>query len=127
MSSSKVRHLINNLCSLNGTRYLEIGSYKGSTLIAAAKGNENALARLSAVDDFSQFGGPREEFWDNVEANIAAELRHSSRFLFIEEDAFSDLAVKELGRPLRGATQTDFNQIRQLTDPVGYLMVVEID
>lgn len=111
MSSSKVRHLLNNLCSLQGTSYLEIGSYKGSTLVAALVGNEGTLARASAVDDFSQFGGPRQAFWENVDAHIDSKLRHSSRFLFVEDDAFTDETLEELGKPLRGA-QDNADEIR---------------
>ena len=101
MSSSKVRHLLNNLCNLKGTRYLEIGSYKGSTLVAAVVGNEETLVRASAIDDFSQFGGPRQAFWDNVDAHIHPKLRFSNRFLFVEEDAFTDAALEELAKPLK--------------------------
>ena len=37
MSSPKVRHFLNNICNRPGTRYLEIGSHFGSTLISAVR------------------------------------------------------------------------------------------
>src|SRR4051812_30601409 len=42
MSSPKVRHLLNNLCAFDACRYLEVGSYKGSTLCAAMSNNTTA-------------------------------------------------------------------------------------
>lgn len=56
-----MRHLINNLCdwpaSLRGKRtieYLEIGSLRGATMVAAGYGNR---VRVTGLDDFSQFRG----------------------------------------------------------------------
>ncbi len=49
MSSPKVRHFLNNLCSLPGTSYLEIG-WKGSTWISALYGNK---ATIQQADDWN--------------------------------------------------------------------------
>lgn len=65
MSSDKVRHFLNNLCSLKGGRYLEIGCWKGSTWISALYGNENSLENAVAIDNWSEFGGPEQVFLDN--------------------------------------------------------------
>ena len=51
LSSSKVRHLLNNLCSDKGTVYADVGCYTGSTLIAALMGNK--AVKAYAIDDFS--------------------------------------------------------------------------
>lgn len=40
MSGSKIRHFLNNVCSFKGVNYLEIGCWKGSTLVSAAYNNE---------------------------------------------------------------------------------------
>lgn len=65
MSSPKVRHLLNNICHyMEDTRYLEIGTWKGSTLISAAYKNQGTYI---GVDNFEHFGGPREEFNENKE------------------------------------------------------------
>ena len=55
MSSPKVRALLNNLCDKKGTRYLEIGSWKGSTLISALYGNEHMVDLAIGIDCFNQF------------------------------------------------------------------------
>jgi len=39
LSSHRVRHLLNSLCSNDGIKYLEIGSYLGSTFCAAVQNN----------------------------------------------------------------------------------------
>ena len=49
LSSHKVRHFLNNLCSYSNTIYLELGCYTGSTFYAAL---ENNPIRAFAVDNF---------------------------------------------------------------------------
>ncbi len=66
MSSSKVRHFLNNLCSFPKTSYLEIGCWKGSTLVAALYKNTDSVVQSVAIDNWSEFGGPREIFLSNV-------------------------------------------------------------
>jgi len=58
MSSPKVRYLINNICSISGiSNYLEIGTWRGSTLISSINNNNNIKLALG-VDNFSQFVEP---------------------------------------------------------------------
>ncbi|MBS0206644.1 MAG: glycosyltransferase [Planctomycetes bacterium] len=61
MSSPKVRHL---LCNLQAENYLEVGSWRGSTLVAAA----GTATRLTAIDNFSQFDD------GTVEASLRANV-----------------------------------------------------
>jgi hypothetical protein len=64
MSGRKYRHFINNILSeLDGGNYLEVGSWAGSTACSAIFGNNiNALC----IDNWSQFGGPKDEFIKNI-------------------------------------------------------------
>lgn len=65
MSGARYRHFINGLIrGLGSASYLEVGSWMGSTLCAAIHGN---TVRALAVDNWSQFGGPKEIFLANVE------------------------------------------------------------
>lgn len=57
MSSAKVRHFLNNVCSRVNTRYLEVGTYAGSTLVSALFRNWFSTSSAHAIDDYSQFGG----------------------------------------------------------------------
>ena len=68
MSSDKVRHLLNNLCSRKDTRYLEIGTWKGSTWISALYRNENVVTKATAIDNWTEYEGPYFEFIRNCEA-----------------------------------------------------------
>src|SRR3954467_15320791 len=64
-SGLKYRFFINRLIGgLSDARYLEVGSWMGSTLCAAIHGNR---VRATAIDNWSQFGGPKEVFLKNVE------------------------------------------------------------
>lgn len=51
LSSTKIRHFLNNLCNVRGTVYADVGCYAGSTLFAALMGNE--AVKAYAIDDFS--------------------------------------------------------------------------
>ena len=64
LSSNKVRHFLNNLCSIPKWRHLEIGSHTGSTLLAA--GYKNPLDLMVAIDNFSMKPEKRSEFFSNV-------------------------------------------------------------
>ncbi len=66
MSSSRGRALLNNLVALHSGRYLEIGTWKGSTFVSALYGNNVSCA--VSIDDWSEFGGPKAEFKANCDA-----------------------------------------------------------
>jgi hypothetical protein len=63
MSGKKGRALINNVCSMEGTRYLEVGLWQGSTFRAALYENE---IRAVGIDDWSEFTGPRGYFMQQL-------------------------------------------------------------
>lgn len=68
MTSPRTRHLLNNICSLPDTRYLEIGTHKGASLICALF--KNSVNYAYGIDNWSEFGGPKEEFYDNLNKYI---------------------------------------------------------
>lgn len=64
MSGVKYRYFINNLIgSISNPRYLEVGSWSGSTFCAAIFGNK---VRAMAIDNWSEFGGPVQTFFANL-------------------------------------------------------------
>jgi hypothetical protein len=83
MSSSKVRHLLNNLCTLPGAGYLEIGAGPGSTFIAALYKNTNILFEAIAIDNWSEYGYSRDTFI----AKTQHHLPYKS-FKLYEQDSF---------------------------------------
>jgi hypothetical protein len=65
MSGKKYRYFINQLVRNNANpRYLEVGSWAGSTLCSAIHGNK---VKAVAIDNWSEFGGPKETFMQNVQ------------------------------------------------------------
>ena len=65
MSGKKYRYLINALIeSLTEVQYLEVGSWKGSTVCAAMYQNTGSAI---CIDNWSEFGGPKTEFLDNIQ------------------------------------------------------------
>ncbi len=79
-SGKKTRHFYNNICSLDNANYLEVGTWKGSSFISSIyKNNINSVA----VDNWSEFNGPKDEFLSNVK-RFAPE----SNYDFIEKDSF---------------------------------------
>ena len=80
MSGSKTRHLYNNLLSMKDARYLEIGVWKGSSVCSAMFENN---ATVVCMDNFSEFGGPKDEFLLNFN-----KFKNGNNALFIENDCF---------------------------------------
>ena len=83
MSNSKVRHLLNNLSSLKGTNYLEIGVWKGSTWISSLYNNSSTINSAIAIDNWTEFKGPRHDFINNCSTFI-----NQAKYDLIEHDCF---------------------------------------
>jgi hypothetical protein len=91
MSGRKYRSFINNLISLvPDPRYLEVGSWAGSTACAAMHGNR---ASVTCVDNWSQFGGPRDQFLQNVKRCSNEGID----FQLIESD-FREIDYSKIGK-----------------------------
>lgn len=65
LSSDKIRHLINNICSIPHAHYLEIGTWKGATFISALY--KNRLSSGTAIDNWKQFTGTKDDFEKNAQ------------------------------------------------------------
>jgi len=94
-TSPKVRHLLNNLGSLEGLDYLEVGVHRGATFCAT--NYRNRLASATAIDNWSEFaenGGVKEEFLRNCSA-----LLEPGVYQFLEQDCFT-VAREQLPAPI---------------------------
>jgi hypothetical protein len=88
MSGQRYRAFANRLVStIPEARYLEVGSWKGSTLCAALHGN---AALGTCIEDWSHYGGPRDEFFANTNP-----VR--SRLTIVEND-FRKVDYRSLGQ-----------------------------
>ena len=80
MSGIKTRHFYNNLLNTNDARYLEIGTWKGSSVCSAMCGNN---ATVICIDNWSEFGGPKTEFLTNFN-----KFKGDNNATFIENDCY---------------------------------------
>ena len=86
MSGTKTRHFYNNLLTTEDARYLEIGTWKGSSVCSAMCGNK---AKVVCIDNWSEFGGPKLEFLVNFE-----KFKGENEATFIENDCYNvDVSV----------------------------------
>lgn len=91
MSGKKYRYFINNLISLvPNPRYLEVGSYAGSTACSALDTN---TLKITCIDNWSEFGGPKDVFLKN----ISQYSNDSVQFQFLEDD-FRKINYAEIGK-----------------------------
>jgi len=91
MSGKRYRHFVNNLiATVPNARYLEIGSWKGSTALAAIYGNKVSSV---CIDNWSQFGNVREEFCNN-----AVRCTNDDTQLELHEDDFRNLNYSDIGK-----------------------------
>lgn len=81
MSGRKTRHFYNNLLNIDDARYLEIGTWKGSSLCSALFNNS---VKAICIDNWSEFGGPKEEFLNNLQ-----KFNLTDKVKYVEADSFS--------------------------------------
>jgi len=90
MSGKKYRYFINNfISSLDDVRYLEVGSWSGSTACSAMINNKG---KFTCIDNWSDFGGPRTEFL----ANIDKAKNNNIEFKLIDSD-FRNVDYNNIG------------------------------
>lgn len=80
MTGTKTRHFYNNLLRIPDARYLEIGSWKGSSVCSAMYKNN---ATVVCIDNWCTFGGPKQEFMENLN-----KYKGNNNVTFIEQDCF---------------------------------------
>jgi hypothetical protein len=86
-SSSKVRRLLNWLCKMDGTHYLEIGTHRGSTFIPALY--HNPYTKGTCIDNFSLVQDPivADVLVDNIQKWLNSGLEEHIRI--INQDCFA--------------------------------------
>jgi hypothetical protein len=80
MTGLKTRHFYNNLLNFDDARYLEIGTWKGSSVCSAMFQNK---AKITCIDNWSEFNGPKDEFISNFE-----KFKGDNEAIFIEKDCY---------------------------------------
>jgi len=78
LSSIRLKCLINNLCAAEKMNYLEIGVYKGSTIIPSVMKND---VKAVGVDNFKyderepKRWAPEGFIWDNMKSQLEANIK----------------------------------------------------
>ena len=80
MTGTKTRHFYNNLLRMPHATYLEIGTWKGSSVCSAMYKNN---ATVICIDNWCAFGGPKNEFMENFN-----KYKGDNNATFIEQDCF---------------------------------------
>lgn len=125
LSSARQRCFINNICALPNTNYLEIGTYKGATLLSAAVNNKELKA--VGIEDFSyderepQKYAPNEGIWENVKSHLYDNLNRykdpnsgvNTDNIHILEKSFEKVKWEEL--PKFNVCFFDVNPIKEHT------------
>ena len=96
MSGHKTRHLYNNICNLPGAKYLEVGTWKGSSLISSLYNNN--LEYSYCVDNWSEFndnkwGNPENEFRENIKLYLEPDVL--SKLKIINKNSW-DITIEDL-------------------------------
>lgn len=126
MSGQTYRSFINSYVhSVSDARYLEVGSWAGSTAISALFGNQ---VEALCIDNWAQFDGPRDEFFSNMQLALSDKVK----FRFIEKD-FRDVDFGSIGQfniylfdgPHEEADQYDGVVLAQPALTRRYLLVVD--
>jgi hypothetical protein len=97
MSGKKYRYFINNLMgSIDNARYLEVGSWKGSTAASAVFGNK---CKALCIDNWSDFlwGATSESVRGEFEQNLRAASGDTADFNYIDSD-FRKVNYADIGK-----------------------------
>lgn len=98
MTGEKTRHFYNNVCNMEDMRYLEVGTYIGSSVCSAMNSNKG---RVVCIDNWSEFTSlkiddklvdVKQMFKNNVHL-----FKGENDFEFIERDCFQ-VDVSKLGK-----------------------------
>jgi hypothetical protein len=94
MSGRTYRHFINNLIeNIDNSRYLEIGCWSGSTCCSAIF--ENSVDAY-CIDNWSEFGGPRNECIGNIKKCISGS--EDMIGIELEENDFRKVEYSNIGK-----------------------------
>lgn len=110
LSSNRLRCFLNNLCSKENTNYLEIGVYRGGTLLSALKGNSSCKA--TGIDNFKydprepKKHAPEGTIWTNVKSQLEDNVnkyRHPDSGINVDNitlitDSFQDVKFNKEDR-----------------------------
>jgi hypothetical protein len=81
MTGVYTKHFYNNICNFENCKYLEIGSWKGSSICSAICNNN---IKATCIDNWCEFGGPKDICKQNLD-----KYKGISEVTLIEQDCFA--------------------------------------
>lgn len=84
MSGTKTRHFYNNLLNMEDARYLEIGTWKGSTVCSAMYQNNAIVVCIDNWSEFCETSLAKKYFLENFE-----KYKGKNNATYIENDCFN--------------------------------------
>lgn len=115
-SSQKIRHLLNNLCSFDGARYLNVGLFTGSSFWAALFNNSVDAVGVDWWRNGTAAKCDEKAFWNNLCSVIALESDSFNRNIqVINGDCFSCKLDGKFNVYLYDAEHSEENQYKALT------------
>ena len=115
LSSQKIRHFLNNICSFDGAKYLNIGLCSGSSYWSAIYHN-NILA--TGIDWFRNDTNKwtEKEFWSNLSKIVDLETETVNRKIEVfNQDCFTVKLKDKYNIYLYDAGHSEENQYKALT------------
>jgi hypothetical protein len=91
MSGRRTRVLLNELGSKDDMKYVEVGTHMGSTLFSVLY--ENHTIKALCCDNWTEFGGPRDEFLKN--AKLFMSVADQRQTLTLVDGDFRNLSFGE--------------------------------
>lgn len=80
LSSNKIRHLLNNLCSYDDVNYLEIGVFNGSTFCAAIQNNDITAYACDTWEDQNIKPFRDDLKWENEKGSIESFILNVEKY-----------------------------------------------
>lgn len=129
LSSTRLRSFLNNICTKPNTKYLEIGVYRGATLISAMYGNPTCKA--VGIESFQYEEreltrwAPKGQIWPNMKSQLLANIERykdpsynvQTGNIAIIDQPFEEADLSTIGKfnvcffdvsPITAKTYTDF-------------------
>lgn len=126
MSGWRYRIFINELVrQVANPAYLEVGSWAGSTLCSAICGN---TLKATAIDNWSEFGGPSQTFFSQVARHVSPNIRLSilnSDFRQVRWDAIGEFNIYLFDGPHSFEDQCDGLLIAQPALSEDFVFIVD--
>ena len=117
-SSIKLKTFLNNVCSKDNTRYLELGVYRGSTIISAMYGNKTLQA--VGVENFKFDKKEPQYFLDEGWPNMKSQMYDVfQKYQFVDDVNTNNLKIIESDfEEVSWSSQSKFDVIFMDIDPI---------